>query len=206
MLSVGERDRKHRIGIRALRGVVMTSKTRIALITMLLSSAACTAMDTQTEPTIPAQDQHAPRPHEHADQKHGEHHQHDHATAPVPSSGTGAQVWETDAPLREGMRNIRAAWRRLEAGRADGLSSSEARDFAAQIDTQVAFLIGNCKLQPQADAALHTIIADLVAAARSLQSQPAQVDALASMRAALQRYARQFDDPEWLSDRPDVAK
>lgn len=94
------------------------------------------------------------------------------------------------------MRRIRAALHTLEAGRGDGLSSGEVGDFAAKIDQQVSFLINNCKLQPQADAALHTIIADLLGGVQSLKSDPTNQDALASMHTALKRYARLFNDPQ----------
>lgn len=104
------------------------------------------------------------------------------------------------------MRHIRAALHTLETSLDDGLSESEVSDFSAQIDNQVAYLIHNCTLQPRADAALHTIIADLIGAVRSLQSGPDQHSALASMHAALLRYARQFNDPEWSSSRPAVSK
>jgi hypothetical protein len=208
----------YRTGIRLSRGLVMRSETKIALLPLLLAVAACTAIDTEDAQPAVAQDQSAPRRHERAHHEHDKHQhedaqhppkheqQHQHASAPAQPDGAAPQIWETDAPLREGMRNIRAALNTLEAGRADGLSSGEADDFAAQIDKQVAFLIDNCKLQPQADAALHTIIADLAGAAHSLKSDPAKLDAFASMHAALRRYARQFDDPEWRSDPPAIAE
>lgn len=199
----------------------MRFKIKIALLPALLAFAACTAIDTEEAQPPVAQDQNAARRHEHAHHEHDQQHQHQHehkrrheharhqhqhAAVPAQPGGAAPQIWETDAPLREGMRNIRAALRTLEAGRADGLSGSEANDFAAQIDKQVAFLINNCKLQPQADAALHTIIADLVGAAQSLKSDPAELDVFASMHAALQRYARRFNDPEWRGDRPAIAE
>jgi hypothetical protein len=212
----------------------MRTETRIAFIPLLLTFAACTAIDTEGRQPLAGQGRDARSSHEHAHHQHQpreparehehaqhqdrhQHGQHQHepaqhgnhphsAAVPGHSGGAEPQLWETDAPLREGMRNIRAALHGLEAGGVDGLTSSEVGDFSAGIDKQVAFMINNCKLQPQADAALHTIIADFVAAAASLKSNPTDTGPFASMHAALQRYARQFNDPEWRSEPPAVAQ
>jgi hypothetical protein len=132
-------------------------------------------------------------------QDHG-HAQHAPAAAAAP-----AQRWATDAPLREGMAGIRAAVEALGHYEMGHMGPEQAAEQAARIQAHVRDIIANCKLAPEADAALHLIIAPLMQQAAALQADPRKLEAIAPMRDALAAYARQFDDPQFADAAPEKA-
>ena len=89
------------------------------------------------------------------------------------------QKWPTDAPLRQGMENIRSA---VAKGMKD-----EA--LAKAVETEVAGIVQNCKLEPEADEQLHLVIAELMAGAEA--KDPAKV------AKALNAYGEHFDHAGW---------
>ena len=108
--------------------------------------------------------------------------------------------WATDAPLRQGMARLRVSLGgRLEAIHKGKLSADEARALGAEIEAEVGTIVAQCKLEPQADAMLHLVIADLLAAAEVLQGKHAGSSSAAARKAvgALNHYGRYFDDPQW---------
>lgn len=121
----------------------------------------------------------------------------DHAHhAPADSSAAAdAARFATDAPLRKGMQDIRQAVDRLGHYERGHLSAQDAVAAAGQVETGVRYIIANCKLPPDADAALHAIIVPLLQNATALKADPARRDAIPAMRQALQQYERRFDDP-----------
>lgn len=128
-------------------------------------------------------------------QDHASH----HATTTTPATAS-ARRWATDAPLRSGMAEIRAAVAALEHDEHGQPGPEQASALAARVETRVAYLVANCKLEPQADAALHAIIARLLQGAAALKADPTDRVAVATLRQALQDYPRQFDDPGWAAD------
>ena len=122
-----------------------------------------------------------------------------HAPAPAatPAKPAPGKRWATDAPLRKGMAEIRAAVDALRHYEHGHLGPKDAATLATTVESQVAYLVANCKLEPQADAALHGIIARLLQGAAALKANPKDTAALATLRQALQDYPRQFDDPGW---------
>lgn len=122
--------------------------------------------------------------------------QHAHPTPPATTaSATPAQRYVTDATLRQQMREIHGAVAMLEQGPGDHASPQQTTRLADQVTGNVNTIIVNCKLPPDADAALHLIIGPLLRDASAIKANPARRDAVAGMREALQQYARQFDDP-----------
>lgn len=122
-----------------------------------------------------------------------------HATTAPPHRLTldHGRKWKTDEPLRAGMAEIRAALGTLQAPKKQGpISDAEYRDVGVAIEKSVGDIVARCKLPPAADANLHIIVADLVAAADTLQgktgSRPPQ--GLRQVRRALLDYERFFDD------------
>ncbi len=104
--------------------------------------------------------------------------------------------WATDAPLREGMANIQA-----RVAQARGSGRVELAGYAAladAIETHVASIVANCKLAPEADANLHVVVAELVAASDELRAQwPQPAAGLDRATRALETYGRYFDHPGW---------
>lgn len=138
----------------------------------------------------------SPPPEDHAAHASHETHRMPDATHPT---GTPAQRWASDAALREGMGRVQAALRELHHHDHSPAQAPAAavQEQAAQIETAIRFLFANCKLAPDADAALHQILLPLLKAAQRLQNNPADHDAVAALHTAVAAYPLQFDDPGW---------
>lgn len=128
-------------------------------------------------------------------------HQHP-APDPAAAPTMPIQRWDTDVPLRIGMGKIRTVVDALQHYEHGHIKPGHVVLLATQIQGHVAYLVANCKLEPQADAALHVIIVALGSGAQALKDDPTNSSAIASMRQALQRYPRQFNDPGWTSVHP----
>ena len=118
-----------------------------------------------------------------------------HAPAAAASPEVAVQRYATDAPLQAGMKQIRAAVGGLQHYEHGHMGPEQAATLASSIQEQIGFIVANCKLDPQADAALHVVIAKLGGSAQALKANPEDLSAIPPMREALQDYARQFDDP-----------
>lgn len=134
--------------------------------------------------TVPAFAQEAP--HAHAPG-------HDATATAAPAAPAGR--WATDAPLREGMREIGGTVGALGHYEMGHLESGQAVMLAGQVEETIAGIVANCRLEPDADAALHVVLAALAQGAARFQQDPDDHAAVAAMRQALADYARLFDDP-----------
>lgn len=118
--------------------------------------------------------------------------------------------WPTDTPLRQGMKNIRIATdKAMQSAHASpdhNLSQQQADKLAEQIDLQVNNMFAQCKLPPDADAVLHTLLADMLQAARQLKApgisdnhamQQSRIHALLNIQNSLELYPKYFYDNEW---------
>ncbi|MBL8299355.1 MAG: DnrO protein [Rhodanobacteraceae bacterium] len=105
--------------------------------------------------------------------------------------------WATDMALRKGMGQVQAALKQLRPPELGHMPLPAAREQAAQIETAIHFLFANCRLEPDADSALHQILLPLLQAAQRLQGDPADRAALAALQEAVTLYPRLFDDPGW---------
>ncbi|MDR7099016.1 hypothetical protein J2X04_001363 [Lysobacter niabensis] len=122
-------------------------------------------------------------------------HARDATTAAAPEAA--APRWATDAPLRAGMRGIRVAVDALGHYEHGHMGPEQATVLANEIEGHVQSIITNCKLAPEADAALHAIIVPLLQNARALKADPTKLQVIPPMREALADYARRFEDPEF---------
>jgi hypothetical protein len=133
----------------------------------------------------------------HAHQSPGHHHENE--TAAVLALNDGRR-WETDLPLRTGMQRIRQAVDEAFTARAAGrFTAAEAKALSVTMQENVNYLIANCKLPPKADATLHVLIGELLAAAGQLVENPAAHAAWDRTGQALRRYAEHFDHPGWIA-------
>lgn len=117
----------------------------------------------------------------------------DHAalsTAPMP-----AQRYATDAPLREGMRRVRAALDELRHYEMGHMPEQIALERVGDIEEATRYMFANCKLAAAPDAALHGMLVPLLAAAAALKKNPQDLPAVGAMRNAVADYPRYFDDP-----------
>jgi hypothetical protein len=134
-------------------------------------------------------------------------HAHAHAGAAVANLELDAgHKWATDAALRSGMAQIRAAFDADHPAIHDGRETDARCDaLAARIESQVGDIVRNCSLPPAADANLHYVIADMLQGVTLMRGQhPARTrhDGAALVHGALLAYGKYFDDPAWASEAP----
>ncbi|WP_332813149.1 hypothetical protein [Ramlibacter sp.] len=129
----------------------------------------------------------------------GAAHDHGHAAAAAKPLPAGKR-WATDAPLREGMTEIRHALEpQLEAIHKNQLTPEQYQAIAAKTEQQVAHIVANCKLPPDADAALHVIIGQIGESTEAMsgKSKARPRDGAVKLLGALNEYGRTFDHPGW---------
>jgi hypothetical protein len=106
--------------------------------------------------------------------------------------------WQTDAPLRKHMSDLRASFAKdLDRIHAGTLPAAEYAKLGATVEGKVASIVNDCKLPPAADAQLHLIVANLVAGADVMQGKYAGEPAAGAHKVvtALNDYAQYFDHP-----------
>ena len=90
-------------------------------------------------------------------------HEHAHDATEATLQLNAGQKWDTDAPLRAGMRDIRQAMAAaLNPIHAHKMSAQAYGKLAKQVQASVGKIVAHCKLPPAADAQLHIVIADLL--------------------------------------------
>ena len=119
----------------------------------------------------------------HADHEAHAAHAHDTAAPPL----VNGQRWETDEALRTSMLQIR-----------DAASQQQGAALASTTKAQVDYMITHCKLDSQADAALHDIISQLLTGADMLNKAPDSPDGVERIQHALQQYPDYFNHPDFL--------
>lgn len=183
----------------------MTAWIQLALMSLALALAACRpaaqpadappaahAAAKRSAPAANAGGTHAATTHA------GAHDGHPASPTTVTMPPLPAQLWATDAPLREGMTGIAEAVAKAQAAeRAGAFGRDEARVLASRIDERFSYMLVNCKLEPEADAALHALVARLITAARQLEVDPDAPGAMEQLHELLALYPRYFDHPGW---------
>ena len=126
-------------------------------------------------------------------------HDHDHGAAAVTLQLNAGQKWETDAPLRAGMGEIRQAMAgSLQAIHTHKMSAKAYDGLAKKVQSAVGQIVAQCKLPPAADAQLHLVIADLLVGADQMAGKvkgAPRVDGAVKVIGALKAYGTYFDDP-----------
>lgn len=112
--------------------------------------------------------------------------------APV---ATPAARYPADAALRTAMDRVRNAVGAFEHARHGHMGPEQVRALADHLDAQVARVFRECRLEPQADAAMHVILGVLMKGSRAMRETPDDFAPVAAMERALADYARMFDDP-----------
>jgi hypothetical protein len=123
-----------------------------------------------------------------------DHHHESHAE-PAALALDHGNKWSTDAPLRQGMGAIREqVGGQLQAIHQGIYSAQEFAQLANQIDQQVAGIVRQCKLTPEADANLHLVIAQLAKGTQLMRQADQAELGLEQVMAALQSYSQYFND------------
>jgi hypothetical protein len=128
-------------------------------------------------------------------------HQHEHGTASVELSLNNGKKWVTDEALRKGMQNIRAAMQpSLHDIHGGKFSDTQYNGLAGKISNEISYVVANCKLEPQADAQLHIIIAEIMDGVDAMEGKVKKVNRQAGavkVMNALDDYAAYFHHPGW---------
>ena len=124
-----------------------------------------------------------------------EHEGHEAHAAPSAPAGIPEVRYATDAPLREGMARINAALGELAHYEMGHMPQSIAIERVDAIKDAIYYLFANCKLDAQADAALHGMLVPLINGVQAFKKNPQDLASVAQMRQAVADYPRTFDDP-----------
>lgn len=128
-------------------------------------------------------------------ESHATHMHETDATAPVRADG---ERWATDEPLRASMLKIRAGVEAtMPAYQSGALDANQAQSLSATVEQNVTYMIQNCKLEPEPDAALHVLIARMLTASEAMQKDPASHAGWPALMAILHDYGAAFDHPGW---------
>lgn len=129
-----------------------------------------------------------------------EHH-HDHgAPAAKASPPKPGEKFESDKPLRTHMGSIRNDIQsQMKAVHKKSIKDADYEKLSGKIDKSVKSIFKDCKLKPDADAALHSILAEIMAGSNSMKTGDldARLDGYLKVIQGLEEYARTFTDPTW---------
>jgi hypothetical protein len=127
-------------------------------------------------------------------------HAHEHAATDALKLNAG-QKWASDEPLRQSMTKIRALVdAKLPAVHRGKLDAKQYNVLGDEIEAQIGNIVQNCKLDPDADAALHVILAGMIEGNDALRGKDAQVKRSAGVVKvvhALDQYGKYFEHPGW---------
>ncbi|HEX4854900.1 hypothetical protein [Arenimonas sp.] len=119
----------------------------------------------------------------------------DHAEDALPETR-----WAPDAPLREGMRRVRAATSALSHAAHGHLDEAQVQAVAVELEAAVQDMIARCQLAPEPDAALHPLLARVLRASAALAAEGFDPAVLTELEAVLARYPQLFEDAGWSDD------
>jgi hypothetical protein len=182
--------------LRFERGITMhINKITLPALTMIMSLTCWSAfVNAQT-------DGHA----------HGGAHEHEASHEHGAQGGAelalnNGKQWETDEALRLGMTEIRVAVDMLTPAFHEGkLDQSLALQLHEVVSGSVNTMIEQCKLEPEADANLHVILAQLLSASSQLEASPMSAEGMPKLKAALENYGHYFNHVGWHGDEQEHA-
>ncbi len=135
-----------------------------------------------------------------ADTGHSHGHHHD---THGPMELNDGEKWETDAALRQGMGELhQVVSTGLERAHAGALTSGDYNEMAADIMAQFDYIVENCALEPEPDAQLHILLANIIQGVQVIEGKVSgeqPEDGLIKMAEALNSYGVYFDHPQWES-------
>jgi hypothetical protein len=126
---------------------------------------------------------------------------HEHDVASHKLTLNAGKKWNSDEPLRRGMTEIRD----LMAAQHDAIHKNRSKPdeyatLGTKIESAVATVIAECKLEPAADGNLHIVLAEILDGAEAMQGKKRKTGARAGANkvvAGLATYAKYFDHPGW---------
>lgn len=126
---------------------------------------------------------------------------HEHGAAAQTLQLNNGQKWATDESLRQGMSRIQAAFSAEFPAIFSGKMTMQGYAALAQkIQAEIATIVQSCKLDKQADAMLHLVLAELIAGADAMSGKNSAMkprEGAQGVAQALDNYAEHFDHPGW---------
>jgi len=127
-----------------------------------------------------------------------DHHDHHHEAGLGVLELNDGEKWASDEHLRRGMEGIREAFVAIHDRVRDGEATSEDyRSLAEAIDEQVAYMFDSCHLDPEPDAQLHILLANLMQAADTLRGDDNHYPGVHRVHQSLKAYSETFKHPGW---------
>lgn len=128
-------------------------------------------------------------------------HSHDGHAGEAKLSLNQGKKWQTDEALRKGMENIRNALAAdINGIKQNKLKPEQYEGLAKKVNTEIAYVVQNCKLDKEADEQLHIVLAEIMAGAELMEGKEKGVERRAGaerVHKALNAYSQHFDHPGW---------
>jgi len=123
---------------------------------------------------------------------------HDHGDGLAELKLDSGSKWAIDAPLSRAMTNIRNAMdKEYDAIHSNQLAEEKYAALAKKVTNEVNYMVENCKLEPEADAQLHLIIADLMEGSTAMESKTNAQHGAVKVIGAIEKYTTYFNDPNF---------
>lgn len=132
-----------------------------------------------------------------AQEQEHQHHSSEHSKLSL----NHGKKWNSDAALRLSMNTLYAAFQKKITGQQhQALSKADFKQLGEITQAEIANIVANCKLTPEADAVLHQIIAEMMQGADVMTGKAKGQPAKATHKVinALNKYGRLFDHPNWM--------
>lgn len=125
-------------------------------------------------------------------------HDHGHGHGSARLTLDHGKQWATDAPLRKGMSGIRSEMARsAKAIHSGRFAPAEYEALATRVEAQIAQIVADCKLAPDADEQLHLVLAKLGEGVEAMKHGAHRDEGAEAVIAALNDYGRHFAHPGW---------
>jgi hypothetical protein len=106
--------------------------------------------------------------------------------------------WQTDEALRTGMTAIRAAFATaIEDVHADRMDGAAYAGLADGAETQINYIVENCKLPEEPDQQLHLVLAHMLEGIELLRTPGEGRNGAVAVIEGLNAYGEHFDHPDW---------
>ncbi len=125
-----------------------------------------------------------------------EPHSHGDAPATVQLRLDQGKKWQTDDALRRGISEIRTAMAQsLTPIHKHAFTPTQYNALAGLIQTQIDYVIGNCKLQEKADQQLHIVLEQMIDGVAAMKGGADRDKGAVKIVRALDQYGKYFDHP-----------
>lgn len=125
-------------------------------------------------------------------------HEHDNQTHKLELELNHGKRWTIDESLHTGMTSLKREIEvSLEAIHNNQFSAVQYQELAGSLNDHLNFLFKNCKLEPQADAQLHILLAKIMGGVEQIKSNDNQKQGVVLIIQSLQEYPVYFEDSNW---------